>query len=60
MKKSQIEKKMNSALQHLRTDFRSMMGEEHRDIFLNYDKIIDFYASKFLRKMLLINPLREN
>ena len=61
---------MNYALQHLRTDFRSMMGEEplnglsfvciHRDILLDYDKLIDVYASKYLRRMLLINPLSEN
>ena len=48
-KKTQIEKKANSALLHPRTDFRSMMGKErlhilslvfiHRDIFLYYDKI---------------------
>ena len=41
----------NSALRHIKTDFRNMMGEEHlnalllvyihRDIFLDYDKIID-------------------
>ena len=46
------------------------MGEEHlnglsfvcihRDILLDYDKIIDIYASKYLRRMLLINPLSEN
>ena len=63
-------KKGNSALQHLRADFRSMMGEEclnalllaciHRDIFLDYDKIIDIYPSKYPRRMLLINPLSEN
>ena len=65
-------KKANSAVQHLRlsTDFRSMMGEEslnalsfvciHRDIFLDYDKIIDIYASKYPRRILLINPLSEN
>ena len=57
---------MNSALQHLRTDFWSMMSEErlnalslvciHRDIFLAYDKIIDIYASKYQRRMLLNNP----
>ena len=39
--------KANSTLQHLRTDFRSMIGEErlnalslvyiHRDIFLDYE-----------------------
>ena len=47
-----------------------MMGEErlnalslvyiHRDIFLDYDKITDIYASKYLRRMLLINPLNKN
>ena len=46
-----------------------MMGEErhnalslvciHRDIFLDYDKIIDIYA-KYPRRVLLINPLSEN
>ena len=54
----------------LRTDFRSIMGEERldvlsffyirRDIFLDYDKIIDIYGSKYPRRMLLINPLNEN
>ena len=44
-----------------------MVGEEslnalslvyvHRDIFLDYDKIIDIYASKYSRRMLLINRL---
>ena len=46
-----------------------MMGEErlnalslvyiHRDIFLDYDKIIDIYASKCPWRMLQINPLSE-
>ena len=30
----------------------------HRNIFLDYDKIIDIYASKYPRKMLLINLLK--
>ena len=30
------------------------------DIFLDYDKIIDIYASKYQKGMLLINPLRKN
>ena len=70
VKENPDRKKANSTLQHLRTDFRSMMGEErlnalslvyiHRDIFLDYDKIIDIYASKYPRRMLLINPLSEN
>ena len=69
-KKTQIEKKANSALQQLRTDFWSMMGEErpnalsfvciHWDIFLDYDKMIDIYASKYPRRLFLINPLNEN
>ena len=32
----------------------------HWDIFLDYDKIIDIYASKYQRKMLLIHPLSKN
>ena len=70
MKEKPDGKKANSDLQHLRTDFQGMMGEEHlnalslvcihQDIFLDYDNIIDIYASKYLRRMLLINPLSEN
>ena len=70
MKEKPDRKKANSALQHLRTDFQSMMAEEHlnallpvhthRDIFFDYDKIIDIYASKYPRRMLLNNPLSEN
>ena len=69
MKENPDRKKMNSAL-HLRTEFQSMMGEErlnalslvciHRDIFLDYDKIINIYASKYPRRRLLINPVSEN
>ena len=60
----------NSALLHVKIDFRSMMGEDrlnallliniHRDIFLDHNKIIDMYSSKFPRRMLLIIPLSEN
>ena len=32
----------------------------HRDIFVDYDKIIDTHAFKYPRWMLLINPLSEN
>ena len=63
-------KKANSILQHLRTDFLSMMGEEHlnalsllyihRDIFFDCDNIIDISASKYPRVMLLVNFLSEN
>ena len=30
------------------------------DISLDYDKIIGIYASKYQRRMLLINPLSKN
>ena len=72
MKENPDRKTANSALQHLRlsTNFRSMMGEErlnalsfaciHQDIFLDYDKIIEIYAFKYPRRMLLINPLSKN
>ena len=32
----------------------------HRNIFLDYDKIIDINASKYPRRMLLINLLSKN
>ena len=32
----------------------------HRDIFLDSDKIIDIYASKYPARLLLINPLSDN
>ena len=32
----------------------------HWDIFLDYDKIIDISASKYQRRMLLVNPLSKN
>ena len=65
----------NSALQHVKTDFCSMMGEERLNgLLLDYDKIINIYASKYPRRilsyprrilsyprrMLLINPLSKN
>ena len=105
-KKSQIEKKANYALQHVRTDSRCMWMKSvlnlswrrsllyrnqsidlqnksmdwflydknlrHErvnalllvciqwDIFLDYDKIIDIYAFKCQRRMILINQLLKN
>ena len=66
MKENPDRKKANSTLEHLRTDPRSMMGEErrnalslvyiNRDIFFDYDKMIDINTSKCPRRMLLINP----
>ena len=32
----------------------------HWDILLDYDKIIDIYAPKYQRRMLLISPLSKN
>ena len=32
----------------------------HRDIFLDFDEIIDIYASKYSKRMLLINLLSQN
>ena len=70
MKENSDRKKVNSALQHLRADFWSIMSEEclnvlslvsiYRDIFLHYEKIIDIYGSKYPSRILLINPLSEN
>ena len=70
MKEKPDSKKANSALQYLRIELCSELGEEHLsalsfvcinpDIFLDYGKIIDIYASRHSRKMLLINPLSEN
>ena len=57
----------DSALRYVKTDFRSMMSEErfnalvllfvHRDIPLDYETIIDMYATKYPRRMLFANPL---
>ena len=70
MKENPNRKNANSTLRNLRTDLQSKMGKErlnalslvytHRDIFLDYDKIIDIYASKYSRRMLLINRLSED
>ena len=32
----------------------------HWDIFLDYEKVIGIYASKYQRRMPLINPLSKN
>ena len=70
VKENPDRKKGNSTLKYLRTDFWSMMREEHlsalslayihRDIFFDYDKIIDISASIYPTRMLLSNPLSEN
>ena len=55
----------NSSLRYIKTDFRKSMTEfnaliliyVHRDIKLDREKIIDTYAAKYQRRMLLQNPL---
>ncbi|CAC5413021.1 unnamed protein product [Mytilus coruscus] len=57
----------NSSLKLIKNDLRSTMKEDrinalfllyvHRDIKLDYDKIIDDYAMRNPRKMVLMNPL---
>ena len=32
----------------------------HRDIDVDYDKIINMYATRHTRRMMLINPLAED
>ena len=59
----------NSALRYVKTDFRSTMSEDrfnallllyvHRDIKLDYKKIIDMYAMSYPRRMVLKNSLTE-
>ena len=56
----------NSALRYLKTDFRISIPEDrfiaiilmyfYRDITLNYNDIINMYARKYPRRMLLQNP----
>ena len=57
----------NSALKHIKTQKRSMMGQDrlnallllfiHKDISLNYDAVIDLYANRYPRRMSFLNPL---
>ena len=59
----------NSALAFVKTDSRSTMTQDrfnalvlifvHRDISINYDKVIELYASKYPRRMLFLNTLGE-
>ena len=59
----------NSALRFIKTSYRSTMCEErfnalillfvHRDISLDYAKIIHLYFQRHPRRMLFINPLME-
>ena len=59
----------NSSLKLIKNVMRSTMGEDrlnallllyvHRDIKLDYDKIIDDYARRNPRKMVLMNPVGD-
>ena len=56
----------NSALKFIKSD-RSTMGQDrlnallllyvHKDIVVDYEAVIDLYASRHLRRMVLVNPL---
>lgn len=60
----------NSSLKFIKNSQRSTIGEDrfnalmllyiHRDIKLDLDKIVDLYATKYPRRMLLLDPLSES
>ena len=57
----------NSALKYVKTELRNTMGQErlnalmllyiHKDIYIDYNAVIDIFATKYPRKMLFVNPL---
>ena len=59
----------NSSLAYVKTDLRSTMGDGrvndlimlyiNKDTPLEYSAVIDRYAAKQPRRMLLVNPLQE-
>ena len=59
----------NSTLKFIKNPYRNSMKQDrltalillyiHRDISLDYDKIIDIYATRHPRRMLLLNPLSD-
>lgn len=59
----------HSILKLIKNPRRSTMGQDrfislallyiHRDILLNYDRLIDAYAAKRPRRMLMTNPLAD-
>jgi hypothetical protein len=61
--------RVNSSLKLIKNGMRSTMGEDqlnallllyvHRDIKLDYDQIIDDYARRTPRKMVLMNPVGD-
>ena len=62
-------KRSHSGLQIVKTNLQSTMGQQrltalmllyiHKDIQINYPKIIDIYANRHPRRMLFKNPLAE-
>ena len=59
----------HSGLQIVKTKLQSTMGQQRlnalmllyiqKDIQINYPKIINIYANRYLRRMLFKNPLAE-
>jgi hypothetical protein len=58
----------NSSLKYIKNPLRSTMGEDrfnallfnvHKDIQIDINKIVDKFAGKHSRKMMLINPLSD-
>ena len=57
----------NSALKYVKTELRNTMGQErlnalmllyiHKDIYIDYNAVIDIFATKYPPKMLFVNLL---
>ena len=48
----------NSALKFVKSDRRSLiLLYVHKDLPLNYEAVVDLYASRYPRRMTLLNPL---
>jgi len=68
VKSSSVER-ANSSLKYIKNPLRSTMGEDrfnalllmyvHKDIQIDINKIVDKFAGKHPRKMMLINPLSD-
>jgi len=66
VKSSSVER-ANSSLKYIKNPLRSTMGEDrfnalllmyvHKDIQIDINKIVDKFAGKHPRKMMLTNPL---
>ena len=59
----------NSTLKYIKNPYRNSMGQDrlvalvllyiHRDIPIDYDKIVDMHANKNPRRMLFVNPCND-